>query len=199
VTASSERPAIDGRDLAIAALVRAKQLLADLDTRARDSDVHTVRAGVAHEVSTALSALQAGAVGDRDAKLRRDAAGTSRAAAKRVKVKTGNQRGQILIALERVTSYAGTGGLTDYELSRLLGIPPNSLRPRRGELADQQYIEPVPGVTAGTVLTRKHNGNDWQIWRTTPVGKALAQSLVRETGQRGHRLPPPDDGQQVLA
>lgn len=187
--------ATDGRALAIAALVRAKRLLADLDTRARDSDVRTVRAGVGHEVSTALSALQAGAVGDRDAKLRRDASGTSRAAAKRVLVKTGNQRGRVLLAIASTPL-----GLTDWELSRLLGIQPNSLRPRRGELADQEYIEPIPGLEPNSVVSRKHNGNDWQVWRATELGYALAKSLVRESAKGVlAQIEPPGGDQQFLA
>lgn len=89
---------------------------------------------------------------------------TSSEAARKALPKTGTQRREILDAL--VAAHAsGHVGATDPELERRLGIGPNSVRPRRGEL-----------VTAGLVYdsgrTRDHLGNAHIVW--APSSGALA-------------------------
>jgi hypothetical protein len=169
---------------AITHLVRAKQLLADLDRDARGTNVDLVRAGVKHEVSAALEALQSGVTGNRDGKVRKNAATTSRGAAKRIKVKSGTQRARVLLA---IAGNSHRFGATDYELCRELGIKASSLRPRRGELVDEGY------VTAGELVkSREHEGSDWTVWTVTASGQALAYSLAREA-----RPAPPPPGEQL--
>lgn len=172
---------VPGRATAIRALVRAKQLLADLDRSARSADVRTVRIAVDHEITTALEGLQAGVTGDRPGKVRRDAEPTSRRAALRVKVKTGTQRAKILLAIAEPRGLKGERGLTDHEVHLLTGIQPNSIRPRRGELCDTGYVQ-------ATDLWREHNGEQWTVWTVTEVGLALAESLAREAPQRNSGL-----------
>lgn len=181
---------------AIVHLVRAKQLLADLDRDARTDNINTIRAGVKQEVSEALEALQSGAMGNRDGKVRANAATTSRGAAKRIKVKSGTQRGRVLMGIAE----AGTPGATDYELVNRLHIRASSLRPRRGELVDEGYVRAVP-PGSGKAHTREHDGSDWTVWELTASGLVLARSLARELGawtlEARLQPPRPPDGEQL--
>lgn len=89
---------------------------------------------------------------------------TSAAAARKVLPKTGTQKRDVLNAL--VEAHAtGHVGATDPELQRRLGIGPNSLRPRRGELV-------TLGLVTDSGRTRNHEGNPHIVW--APSSGALA-------------------------
>jgi hypothetical protein len=103
----------------------------------------------------------------RDAEVTRNAEGkvsadppaTSARAARLVEPRTGNQRGAILRFIVE------GNGSTDFEIARDLRILPNSVRPRRGELAESGYV-----VDGGR--TRRHRGSDWVVWEATAEGRA---------------------------
>ncbi|MEV4604826.1 hypothetical protein AB0K15_46685 [Amycolatopsis sp. NPDC049253] len=109
----------------------------------------------------AMAALRdAQVTANAEGKVQADPAVTSARAARNVEPRTGNQRGRILAFLVE----HGDGG-TDFELGVVLGILPNSVRPRRGELVDAGYL-----VDSGT--TRRHRGSDWTVWVPTDEGRA---------------------------
>lgn len=60
---------------------------------------------------------------------------TSRLAALKVRPKTGTQRARVLAFIEGYSE-----GFTREELSRCLGMPPNTLRPRVRELIDGGHV-----------------------------------------------------------
>lgn len=103
----------------------------------------------------------------RDAEVTRNAEGkvsadppaTSARAARLVEPRTGNQRGAILRFIVE------GDGSTDFEIARDLRILPNSVRPRRGELAEAGYV-------ADSGRTRQHRGSDWVVWEATAEGRA---------------------------
>lgn len=109
----------------------------------------------------------------RDAQVTRNAEGkvtadppvTSARAARLVEPRTGNQRGAILRFIVE------GNGATDFEIARDLRILPNSVRPRRGELAEGGYV-----VDSGR--TRRHRGADWVVWEATGEGRAWYQRQV---------------------
>lgn len=69
-------------------------------------------------------------------KVREDARPTSREAAAKVAPSATTQRGRVL----RVVVYAGDEGATDEQISDRLGMPLNTVRPRRLELVEQGYV-----------------------------------------------------------
>ncbi|MEV6879567.1 hypothetical protein [Amycolatopsis sp. NPDC051128] len=96
---------------------------------------------------------------DAEGKVSADPAATSARAARLVEPRTGNQRGAILRFIVE------GNGSTDFEIARDLRILPNSVRPRRGELAEAGYV-----VDSGRI--RRHRGSDWVVWEATDEGRA---------------------------
>ena len=68
--------------------------------------------------------------------LRRNAPDTSREAARRIAGHTGTQRAAVLAFI----ASCGTAGATDPEIAAGVGIPIQSVNPRRGELEDRGVI-----------------------------------------------------------
>jgi hypothetical protein len=62
------------------------------------------------------------------------------------------------------------GPLTDEDLSADYGIPPNSLRPRRGELARAGLIESKPGGTTAS-------GRAARLWALTDAGLRVLREM----------------------
>ena len=89
-------------------------------------------------------------------KRRTGARQTSVDAADLVAPRTGSQRGKVLDAVHAV-SVGPLGGLTDVELARQTGLPPNSVRPRRVELVDLGWLE-------DTGRKRQHLGRAHVVW-----------------------------------
>ncbi|MFI6308470.1 hypothetical protein ACIBCH_41810 [Amycolatopsis thailandensis] len=85
---------------------------------------------------------------------------TSARAARLVEPRTGSQRARILRFVVEAPN-----GATDYEIARDLQLLPNSVRPRRGELADGGYVVDSGG-------TRRHRGSDWAVWVATDEAHA---------------------------
>ncbi|GAB3154187.1 hypothetical protein GCM10027258_57700 [Amycolatopsis stemonae] len=94
-----------------------------------------------------------------EGKVTADPSMTSARAARNVEPRTGNQRGAILRFIVE------GNGSTDFEIARDLRILPNSVRPRRGELAEAGYV-----VDSGR--TRQHRGSDWVVWEATAEARA---------------------------
>jgi hypothetical protein len=92
------------------------------------------------------------------AKVARGAKATSRAAALRILPRTGTQRWNILMTIK-------TRPRTDEELAGLLRMSLNSVRPRRGELVDGEWIEDS-GETRQTAA-----GNDAVVWKLSARGE----------------------------
>lgn len=162
-----------------AAAARARTLTADLERSNRPEDRHQVAAGVRHELDTilrlaheALQSLAEAADINRPGKVRADAPGTSRAAARGIELRTGTHRWAILEFLWLATDGQGGtialgGGCTDLEIQQALNLNPSTERPRRGELVDA-------GLVVG-VGTRKHpdgfgGHSEWTIWGLTQAG-----------------------------
>lgn len=107
---------------------------------------------------------------------------TSRDAAAKVLPKTGTQRRAVLDAI--VEAYTrGHGGATDPELQRHLSLPPNSMRPRRVELAQA-------GLVDDSGKRRRHQGNEHIVWQ--PTSGALAATGYKppdEYAERANRYP----------
>lgn len=160
---------------ALAAVVRARTLVADLDRSDRPEDRRQVAAGVRHELDTALVALRgrlederATAVAATPGKVRSDASDTSRAAAQAVAPRRGTAAWTILSAIAD-----SPAGLTDHEIQMQTMILPSTERPRRGELVDGGYVR-------NTGSTRLHVGSLWSIWEATDKGR---DAITTATGQ----------------
>jgi hypothetical protein len=168
----------------VGALMRARQLVGDLDNSDRPVDRHQVAAGVRHELDTALRGLSERLERERAAVgapgpglIRKDARATSRTAGEGVAPRRGTQAWKVLCAL------AGhPGGRTDLEIQFDTGIPANTERPRRKELADDGFVR-------ATTRTREHNGTEWTVWELTTRGWDMAEEL-------GYRRPPRTEEQQ---
>jgi hypothetical protein len=167
---------------ALSAVERGKAIVRSLTQSRRESDVNQCVGGLATEftiidaaVRQALGAALSAAVGDRPGLVASDAPATSRATARGITVKTGTQRGRILLAIHNHS------GLTDYEIHDTTDIKPDTLRPRRVELVDAGLVLPVSD------RTRKHGGTDWTVWTCTPLGHETARELIR-LGIRGSVL-----------
>ncbi|PKV95901.1 hypothetical protein ATK30_6834 [Amycolatopsis echigonensis] len=98
--------------------------------------------------------------GNREGKVAADPAITSARAARSVQPRTGTQRAAILQYVVEAPN-----GVTDFEISRDMRILPNSVRPRRNELADGGYV-----VDSGQ--TRQHRGSSWAVWVATDEARA---------------------------
>lgn len=151
----------------LGSLGRARELLADLGRSRLRTDTEQVIAGVTHELEAMeriLTDLAGVASGDREGKVRGDAPEASRATARRIVLRSGTQRSEVLALLHDYRA-----GLTDFEIQQGLNMLPSSERPRRGELVDAGLVEVAfqDGVGAAT---REHNGSDWRVWRITPAG-----------------------------
>ncbi len=164
---------------ALSAVERGKRVLRSLAQSRRESDVNQCVGGLATEftiidsaIRQALGAALLDAVGDRPGLTASDAPETSRAAARGITIKTGTQRGRILLAIHN------HAGLTDYEIHDVTDIKPDTLRPRRVELVDAGLVLPA------TDRKRQHGGQDWTIWTCTPLGHEIAGELIR-LGIRG--------------
>ncbi|MEV6646034.1 hypothetical protein [Amycolatopsis sp. NPDC051371] len=115
-----------------------------------------------------LEARRAAAAAVRDAEVTRPTEGlvtadpptTSARAARLVAPRTGSQRAVILRYVVEAPN-----GVTDYETSRDLQLLPNSVRPRRGELAEAGYV-------IDSTRTRRHRGSEWVIWEATDEARA---------------------------
>lgn len=104
-----------------------------------------------------------GSLLDESAKIRHDAAETARLAALKNAPASGTQRHRVLRALTGL-SPDKTVGLTDDELSQLLAMSPNTLRPRRVELVEGGWVE-------DSGLRRNNQyGNTCIVWRCTEKG-----------------------------
>lgn len=163
---------------------RAQALARDLDKVRGPGDLAQVASGLRQEIdciiqrlSDGLDGIRTAAVGDRPGKVRNDALPTSRAAGE-VVLRPGSQRAEVLLALYR------WGDLTDYEIQERLAMDQNSERPRRGELVDAQLVAPAVAPGAGTPVTRRHKGRDWQVWRLTGLGAEASATILNEPGKR---------------
>lgn len=88
-------------------------------------------------------------------KIARNASETSRNAAKGVLPKAGSQKHMILMLIRQ----AGENGMTDDEIADATGMDGNTVRPRRGELAEDGLILVLRGRTR-----KSRRGNDAQVW-----------------------------------
>jgi hypothetical protein len=98
----------------------------------------------------------------------RAATETSRRAALAVLPKTGGQRRRILDAVAAVARTPGVVGLTDVQLATSTGLPPNTVRPRRGELVAGGWLEPAD-------TKREHHGREHTVWCLTQKAAASAE------------------------
>lgn len=64
------------------------------------------------------------------------------------------------------------GGLTDVEVGDLLGLPGNSVRPRRVELVDGGWV-------VATDVVRVHHGRKHVVWRVTPAALDRVKGLTK--------------------
>jgi hypothetical protein len=99
------------------------------------------------------------------AKLRNDARESSRLAALRAAPQAGTAR---LRVLEAVVS-AGARGITDDELSAVLTLSPNSVRPRRLELVEGGWV-----VDSG-MKRDSFYGNPAICWRATAAAALVVK------------------------
>lgn len=164
-------------------LLRARNLVRDLDRVDAPHDRRQVADGVRHELDAALLWLQgeqerlrAAAAGDRPGKVRRDAPATSWRAGAAIEVKSGTKRHAVLQLLLRSPQ-----GATDWELQQGLNMAPSTERPRRGELVDA-------GLVALTGRTREHQGSLWNVWEITDAGRAALGAPVASVTS-GHVQP----------
>lgn len=95
---------------------------------------------------------------------------TSSGAALAVEPRTGTQRRRVLDAVAAVARDARTVGLTDVEVARSTGLPPNSARPRRKELVDGGWLE-------DSGVTRDHHGREHIVWVLSEKGMRLVAGL----------------------
>lgn len=171
----------------VAALTRARKLVGDLDHSDRPVDRHQVAAGVRHELDTALRGLEERLEREKTAVgapgpglIRTDARATSRAAGEGVAPRRGTHAWKVLCSLA-----AHPGGQTDLEIQFETGIPANTERPRRKELADGGFVR-------ATTRTREHNGTDWTVWELSERGWDVVAGV-------GYRRPPrTEEGQPSL-
>jgi hypothetical protein len=165
-------------DEALRCAERALRLVADLTQVRNPADLRQVSAGargelecVIREISDGLDEQRRSATANREGKVRDDALSTSKATARNITVKSGSQRALVLLALYH------RGDLTDFELQEILSLSPSSQRPRRGELVDAGFVRPVLNGE-GMGITKRHNGNDWQLWQLTDDGESVASGLT---------------------
>jgi hypothetical protein len=171
----------------VGALMRARQLVSDLDNSDRPADRHQVASGVRHELDTALRGLNERVERDRAAVgapgrglIRKDASGTSRAAGEGVAPRRGTHAWMVLNHLAALPA-----GQTDLEIQSGTGIPANTERPRRKELTDGGFVR-------ASTRTREHSGKEWTVWELTDRG----WDAVKELGYR--RPPRTEEGQPSL-
>lgn len=81
--------------------------------------------------------------------------------------RSGSQKEAVLLAINSCPS-------TDEELAQALNLDLNSIRPRRGELADGGWVE----NSGFTRKTAQHN--DAIVWQITPI--AITQLAARQPG-----------------
>lgn len=139
--------------------------------RNRQGRLHELRH--AQELAAALVAGLSGIGPARNGQLggqRLGGLGTSAEAVELVAPKAGTQRALVLEKLRPWASRRSTDqptkwtGLTDYQLVRMTGLPPNSLRPRRVELCDAGWI-----VDSG--LRREHQGRTHVVWTLSEAAR----------------------------
>jgi len=153
---------------------RLAKLLQQLDQSARPADFRQLREGLHTEarliryhlrgLQEAAQETAAAVLADSPGLVRSDAPATSRAAARHVAVRSGTQRGNVLMYLYRACA------ATDYEIQADLGLAPSSERPRRGELVSM-------GLVTATDQTRRHGGEDWTVWTLTRMGEGVARQI----------------------
>lgn len=95
---------------------------------------------------------------------------TSSEAAKLVEPRSGTQRRAVLDAVAAVARDVRTVGLTDVEVARSTGLPPNSARPRRKELVDAGWL-------ADSGVKREHHGREHVVWVLTDKAMRLVAGL----------------------
>jgi hypothetical protein len=178
---------------ALRAVDRAKRCLRLLAQSRLESDISQSVGGIGTElliidsaIRQALGAALIDAVADSPGKVRADAPATSRAAARAIRIASGNQRGRILLALHN------HHGLTDHDLPGVTDMKPDSVRPRRGELVDT-------GLVLGSDAVRHINGQDWRVWTCTPLGHQVAIELTRQGINGAVEINPSDCVQPVPA
>ena len=158
----------------LASARRLQDLVRQLDQSNRSSDWHQITEGVQVEVRIlvsgltasveAVEALSTAATATQAGKARSDAPATSQQAARAVSVRSGSQRGRILLWLWR-----HGGAATDPELQERLELPASSQRPRRVELVELGLVAP-----RGTTV---RNGQEYTCWTLTHDGAAVARDL----------------------
>jgi hypothetical protein len=176
---------------ALKAVSRAKSCLRLLAQSRLESDISQAVGGLGTElviiesaVRMALGAALIDAVGDRPGKVGSDAPVTSRAAAKAIRIASGNQRGRILLALHN------HHGLTDHDLPRVTDMKPDSVRPRRGELVEVGLVLPSDRI-------ERIGGSEWRVWTCTPLGHQVAIELTRQGLNGAVEINPQDCVQPV--
>jgi hypothetical protein len=153
---------------------QARALLRDLNRSCLPTDIAQVSAGLQHELGAAegvLRDLAGDAIANLPGKVRNDAPETSRTAARRIVLRTGTQRSEILAFLSNVAV------ATDWEIQRALGIQPSSERPRRGELVDAGLVQVALNQDTMAVMLREHNGSGWRVWEITPAGRLAVDTI----------------------
>lgn len=101
---------------------------------------------------------------------RRRGTDTEKAAARKVFPHSGSQRAKVLAELYA----AGPSGLTDYELSKRIGILRTSAGKRRKELGEDGLVEPTSDRrTTDTTSTAI-------VWRLNARGVEAAREIARE-------------------
>lgn len=185
----------------LASARRLQELTRQLDQSNRPSDWHQISEGVQVEVRIlvagltaaveAVEALSGLATANHTGKARSDAPATSQQAARAVSVRSGSQRGRILLYLARA------GGCADPTLQERLGLSPSSERPRRVELVELGLVAP-----RGTTV---RDGQEYTVWALTPDGQAVVEDLlvngrasVRSAASTGPSTVDDSEGDPVL-
>jgi hypothetical protein len=163
---------VTSREL-LASARRLQELTRQLDQSNRPSDWHQITEGVQIEVRILVAGLTAAveaveelgtaATANVTGKARSDARPTSQRAARQVSVRSGTQRGRVLVHLWQY------GRCTDPELQERLGLPASSQRPRRIELVELGLVAPN-----GTTV---RDGQEYTLWAVTHEGYAVARRI----------------------
>lgn len=165
--------------VALGALERARELVGQLDWERTAEELDRVQAGIKHELETAVKELtycapdglvDLDAVASGCGLVRNDHGETAHKAAQAIKVRSGSQRGAVLLHLY-TDHQAGNWGSADEVITEVTGLVPSSERPRRVELVRMGLVEDSGKV----YMTRA--GREAVVWRITHQGVLVARKL----------------------
>lgn len=148
--------------------------------RIYDEQVRQVLSGTRHELELVKRLVTELADGLQATHVYPEVSGTrdtSAAALAAVLPKASGQRARVLNVFDRQRRLRIDGpesGATDVQLVNVTNLPPNSVRPRRGELVAQGWLE-----DSGD--RREHRGHDHIVWRLTEAGRLRLQNGDTET------------------